>query len=70
MNIEKNIPMLRPKGKMPGSITTTLRAMEVGDSVVIPTAEAASWRSVARLNGFKIAFRKISDKEGRLWKTA
>lgn len=64
MNIEKNIPM--PDRKR----TTTLRAMSVGDSIVLPKGKDIGWRSSAKSLGMKVASRKISDTECRLWRVA
>lgn len=68
MNIEKNIPM--PERKRTGTIATTLRAMSVGDSIVLAKGKDIGWRSSAKSIGYKVASRKISDTECRLWRVA
>lgn len=68
MNIEKNIPM--PDRKRNGTIATTLRSMSVGDSIVLPKGKDIGWRSSAKRLSMKVASRKISDTECRLWRVA
>jgi len=68
MNIEKNIPM--PDLKRTGKIATTLRAMSIGDSIVLPKGKDIGWRSSAKSLSMKVASRKISDTECRLWRVA
>lgn len=68
MQIEKNIPI--PPTRRKGSICETLRRMEVGDSVVLPKGKDIGWRSSAKTLGMKVAARKISGTECRLWRVA
>jgi hypothetical protein len=68
MNIEKNIPM--PDRGRNCSIATTLRTMSVGDSIVLPKGKDNGWRVSAKSIGYKVASRKISDTECRLWRVA
>jgi hypothetical protein len=63
MKIEKNIP-IPDRNK----VAATLRAMSVGDSVIIPKGRDVSWRASAAQLKMKVTSRKISDTECRLWR--
>ncbi len=68
ITIEKNIPIpARASARARGA---TLKGMDVGDSIVVPRAAQGSWRGCARFVKMKVAVRKISDTEVRLWRTA
>jgi hypothetical protein len=66
--IDKNIPI--PDRAPRGYFTNTLRAMEIGDSVVIPSVRLFSFRCVAYQMGCKISARELRPGEHRIWLTA
>ena len=71
MNIEKNIPIPNPKTiHHPDSAASILKAMQVGDSVVVPRKKASVFHSAAHWIGAKVATRKISETEIRVWRMA
>jgi len=69
LKIEKGVPIPIGKTHITGMIST-MRKMEVGDSVSIPAKKRASWSSCAKSANIKIVTRKISDTETRVWRVA
>lgn len=65
--IENGVPM--PDRYNRGSIASLLRSMEVGDSCVIPR-RSSNLHSCAKRVGMKVATRKVSETEVRIWRTA
>ena len=65
MKIEKKIPI-----PVRNQVSKTLRAMSIGDSIVIPKNKDMVWRASAYYLKMKIASRKISNTERRLWRIA
>lgn len=64
MKIDKNVPL--PATPL-NSIVGTLKQMNVGDSIVIPTNKMDSWRTRAAHMGLSIISRSISATERRMW---
>lgn len=60
--IEKNIPM-------PISLSATIRKLEIGDSFLIPLRSVPAARYIAYKSRIYISVKKISENEGRLWRT-
>jgi hypothetical protein len=65
--IEKGIPVPREIGSY-GSAKALLDAMEVGDSVLLPSKHANSIRTTAWQRGIKLCTRKVSATETRIWR--
>lgn len=65
--IEKGIPM--PKARKTG-ITDLLRSMQVGDSVLVTKKDARSMLVINKRVEIKIATRKVSETEMRVWRIA
>lgn len=65
--IEKGIPM--PKAQKTG-ITDLLRSMQVGDSVLVTKKDAKSMLVINKRVEIKIATRKVSETEMRVWRIA
>lgn len=66
LKIESNIPI---PGKQRTEISETISAMNVGDSVVVPSASASrAFRANAAYNGIKLASRKQPDGTFRVWR--
>jgi len=65
IKIEKGIPI--PESKK-GEIVQILSKMVKNDSVLIPRKKEVLWRTTAWKYGIKIAGRKESEQECRLWK--
>jgi len=67
--IEKHIPIPPYSVSGRSGKTETMRAMQSGDSVLVPKRELSSWRSMANYHKIKIITRKEGDGETyRLWK--
>lgn len=67
VKIEKNIP--RPKNNKGGRYNVLVRAMECGDSVLLPIKEARSLRASICNAGFKSQLsREIGTEDFRVWK--
>lgn len=64
MKIDKNIPLPAAPAN---SIVSTLKRMNVGDSIVIPANKMDSWRTRAAHMGLSIVSRPISATERRMW---
>jgi hypothetical protein len=67
MKIDKDIPIPPPSTKGGTGVTATLRAMKVGESFVAPFTARGSIQSCARSARIKVAIRKISPTECRVW---
>lgn len=65
MTIDKNIAP--PPAKPRGQTAATLRQMQPGESVLVPSADVPTWRSVARSIGAKVRCRKEGGGH-RLWR--
>ena len=65
--IEKDIPM--PKARRTG-ITDLLRSMQVGDSVLVTKKDVRSMLVINKRVEIKIATRKVSETEMRVWRIA
>lgn len=65
IKIEHGIPI--PTNKAFG-MTATMRKMKVGDSVVLPLSQRNSVHPAARHLKIKVATRKISATECRVWR--
>ena len=65
--IEKGIP-IPERSSYPGAgLTSLLKSMKVGDSVVLK-ANRNSVYATAGFNNFKVAIRKVSNTEIRIWR--
>jgi hypothetical protein len=64
--IEKGIPMPEKLN----NVKVILDAMQVGDSVLLSKKQAASFRGAAWIHGIKVATRKVSETEMRVWRIA
>lgn len=71
--IEKGIPIPPADGRTKTGITLVLRAMDVGDSVLVPPAQAAGTRSVLvamnKRTEKRFVARSVEDKALRIWRT-
>ncbi len=63
--IEKNVVMPQR-----GELTKVLRGMEIGDSFLYPVSSRTTVRPIAVHAGIKIATRKVSNTEIRVWRVA
>lgn len=61
--IEKNIPMVESKN----NLAALMRAMEIGDSVVIDAADRNKVSGYAKLNGLKMKTKTV-DGVLRMWR--
>ena len=66
IKIEKGIP-IAPHAKQDG-ISTALRAMKRGASIVINLFKRVGIPQRAKFIGIKVVTRKISDTEARVWR--
>lgn len=64
---ESGIPIPPPSGRG-GAIVPILKSMKVGDFVVLEIKRASSWIGSARQIGMRVATRKISDAQSRVWR--
>lgn len=70
LKIESGIP-IPPKAGVPGSITQTMRRMNVGDSVVVSAKSVPVMRNAAsKVLRIKISARRIDETTYRVWRTA
>lgn len=67
--IEKGIP-IPPRNRLAIGVAPTLRAMKVGDSVVLPKSTSTYICHSAKDAGIKVTQRRISDTEIRVWRIA
>lgn len=71
--IEKGVPIPEPitgKGVInKKSFLGTLRAMEVGDSVLVEKPQTSSGAH-SRIQGMKFTTRKVSENRTRIWRVA
>jgi hypothetical protein len=67
MKIDKNIPIPPITRGVTAGMTTTLRSMKAGESFVAPLKTRNSIQSCARSARIKVAVRKISPTECRVW---
>lgn len=67
--IEKGILMPEPIKKN-NNVKAILDAMEVGDSVLVSKKQCNSLRAIAWINKIKVATRKVSETEMRVWRIA
>lgn len=66
--VERDVPL--PDGNKPGILTEirdTLLGMAVGDSFVMPRDQNVKISTVAKMLGYLVTTRKISDTEMRVW---
>lgn len=70
--IEKDVPLCpNSAGSKPGRLTQLIRAMEVGDSMLIPKKSRNSVsQRFAHLRPKRFITRTISDTECRIWRVA
>jgi hypothetical protein len=69
--IEKGIPIPKKYARVYQGLTKTLRAMEIGDSFVLPNTVTHPHRNVhstARHAGCKVTARKQPDNSVRVWR--
>jgi hypothetical protein len=64
--IERGIPAPQKSGWQ----KEIMMAMRVGDSVLLPQAEAAKWGSRGIRHGIALVVRKVSDTHARCWRVA
>ena len=70
--IEQNVPLPPPdvfRAPKPESLTSNLRAMEVGDSLLIDRPQS-SLGIQTKLFPKKFTTRKVSDTQTRIWRVA
>lgn len=67
IKIEKGIPI--PKAKSQG-ISAALRAMNVGDSIVMPAAQRGNLYACAKSVGVRLTLRSIDAGTVRVWRVA
>lgn len=71
--IEKGIPIPTVDGRSKTGITAVLRAMDVGDSVLVPPEQADSTRGVAntmnKRTEKRFVARSVENKALRIWRT-
>lgn len=68
INIEKNVPLpSRSRGGV--GLTSVMKKMEIGDSIVIPKERRNVAASTARFAGIKIATRAEEPGGVRVWRT-
>jgi len=72
ITIDKDVPLPLKRGKEGGSLRLTIKALEVGHSIVLP--DSVSRRSncymLAGRLGYKITCRANEDGTFRMWRTA
>lgn len=68
IKIEKGVPMpfISPTIKNV-EVYAAIKAMNIGDSVVIKKTSQYAWRMAAKILGVKIAIRSTSEVNCRLW---
>ena len=69
MKIDKNIPIPSTRGSRTSGIRDAARRMNIGDSVVLDSLEAASsFRASINPIGMKVTIRKLEDGKYRAWR--
>jgi len=71
IKIEKGVPMPTDRVSYKPSLMSTMRAMKVGDSIVLPQVRQATVRMTASHLGYKIKQRKIEGvQDCRFWRVS
>jgi hypothetical protein len=70
IEIEKGIPMPKPKSGVSRGLTGTMRSMNVGDSIKIPESARTGVYSAAKNIQIKATSKNIGDGMLRVWRIA
>lgn len=70
LKIDRNVPIPPRTRAGNESITSVVRRMQVGDSLLVDRNWAHSIRACAHAAGIKMVVRRMSEDKARIWRAA